>query len=608
MPQVPGLTPTAQPGVYAPEVNLAVPTDAFGGAVGHALEGLGSQIEQSSDRIWSRAVEMQGLQNETEAKEADAKFMMQSGMLHADFINKEGLNAGPEALQRHIQELQNLRTGIRGSLSNPAAQRMYDASSLGFMGRNIFNAAGHSGQQMKVAANNASDSRIALAKTSGGDNPEDNVNVARMQRVVESEVDAKGSRGGWTPDQVAATKEAEVSEFVGHRILGISKTNAPKAQRMLDDAVKHKAITPQIAERVQATVQTQFRDQGSRVISDKVLAGRRNGDEEDRPVQEYIDEALAEAKKYQSDDPLFSDYVRNRVVTDYNRQKSIEVDTDNQNVRTIGKALLKGNAEGALPTSIEELKALDPAVGPAWDAVARDPKKQQAVLKQLEHNARNVRVVTTPENLQMFHTLRVQALAGTDEERSMFMSRNFGTEQQLTISQRNQLMTVQDQLKHRAALATADDPRVARAIRFLKPDLVAAGIDPRGGEDNRKDYFAFVGAMQDQLDQYQKDHSGKLPTMDEVRVMGSQLMQEQVTSKSIFHSYFDTKEPFYKMAVPEEELKRLREDPYWKGHNMVPNDGMLSRIYRAEQFKEKYGGAAKKPATAQFPPNIPVSK
>jgi len=86
------------------------------------------------------------------------------------------------------------------------------------------------------------------------------------------------------------------------------------------------------------------------------------------------------------------------------------------------------------------------------------------------------------------------------------------------------------------------------------------------------------------------------------------LMQEQVTSKSIFHSYFDIKEPFYKMAVPEEELKRLREDPYWKGHNMVPNDGMLSRIYRAEQFKEKYGGAAKKPATAQFPPNIPVSK
>src|SRR6266446_3115149 len=109
MPQVPGLTPTAQPGAYAPEVNLPVPVDAFGGAVGHALEGLGGQVEQASDRIWQRAVEMQGLQNETEAKEADAKYMMQSGIMHADFINKEGLNAGPAALQKHIQELQNLR-------------------------------------------------------------------------------------------------------------------------------------------------------------------------------------------------------------------------------------------------------------------------------------------------------------------------------------------------------------------------------------------------------------------------------------------------------------------------------------------------------------------
>src|SRR6266436_4354778 len=226
MPTVPGLTPTAQPSALAPEVNLPVPVDAFGGAIGHALEGLGGQVEQASDRIWQRAMEMQGLKNETEAKEADAQYMMKSGIMHADFVNKEGLNAGPEALQKHIQELQDLRVSIRGGLSNPAAQRMYDGSSLGFMGRNIFNAAGHSGQQMKVAANGASDARIALAKTSIGDNPDDDINVARMQRVIESEVDAKGSssRGGWSSEQIEATKQSEVSEAIAHRILGIGNT------------------------------------------------------------------------------------------------------------------------------------------------------------------------------------------------------------------------------------------------------------------------------------------------------------------------------------------------------------------------------------------------
>jgi hypothetical protein len=602
MPQVPGLVPTADPGGGVPGIGLDVPVDAFGGAVGHALQGLGSQVEQSSDKIWQQAVNLQNLQNETEAKNADAQYMMKSGMLHADFINKEGLQAGPDALQAHIKELQDLRTSVRDGISNPMAAKMYDASSLGFMGRNIFNAAGHSGQQMKVAANGASDSRIQLAKTTIGDSPEDDINVSRMTRVIETEVDAKGRNSGWTPEQIDATKQSEVSDAVGHRIVGIAKTNAPQAQRMLDDAQKNNAITPQVAERVQATVQTQFRDQGSRVISDKVLADRRNGDEDNKPVQEYIDAALEEAKKYPTKDPLFPDYVRSRVVTDYNRQKAIETDSDNMNTRTIGQALIKGNQAGQLPTSIEELKAIDPAVGPAWDSMSRNPQKQQAILRTLEQNARGGRQTITPENLQAYQTARGTALNGTDEERAGFMSKNFATEGSMTLSQRKQLMDLQTNLQHRAAISAADDPRVSRALQFLKPDMIAAGIDPRGGEDARKDYFAFTGALQDQLDQYHKDHPGKVPSHDELKGIGAQLMQEQVTSKGWL---WDDKASFYKMPVPDEEATRIKADPYWKNRNVVPNEGMIARIYRAEQFKERYGGSAKKPAEAAFPPNSP---
>lgn len=599
MPTAPDLVPSQVPQGFAPEVSLPVPVDAFGGAVGKALEGLGGAIEGASDKIWSRAMEMQNLQNETQAKEADAKYMMESGKMHADFINNEGLNAGPEALTKHIQDLQDKRTEIRSGL-NPMAAKMYDASSLSFMGRNIFNAAGHSGQQMKVAANNASDSRIQLAKTSIGDNPNDDINVGRMTRVIESETDAKGRNSGWTPEQIAATKQSEVSEAVGHRILGIAKVNAPKAQRMLDDAVESKTLTPGVAEKITATVQNEFRTQGSRFIADKVLAGRRSGDEENRPVQEYVDAALEEAKKYNSKDPQFDDSVRSRVVTDYNRQRAIETDTDNSNTRTVGMAMLKANAEGNLPTSIEELKAIDPKVSPAWDELQRNPAKAQAVLKQLERNATGTHVVTTPENLQQFHTFRGQAMAGSDEERSAFMSKNFATESALTLTQRNGLMSLQDQMKHRAAISAADDPRTSRALRLLQPDLVAAGITPKGSEDARKDYFTFVGSLQDQLDQYGKDHPGKLPTMEEVRTIGGQLMQKQVTSKGII---YDTREPSYKLSVPSEESKRIAADPYWAKRGITPNDSMISRIYRAEQFKERYGGAAKAPATAAFPPN-----
>jgi len=226
------------------------------------------------------------------------------------------------------------------------------------------------------------------------------------------------------------------------------------------------------------------------------------------------------------------------------------------------------------------------------------------VLKQLERNATGTHVVTTPENLQQFHTFRGQAMAGSDEERSAFMSKNFATESALTLTQRNGLMSLQDQMKHRAAISAADDPRTSRALRLLQPDLVAAGITAKGGEDNRKDYFSFVGSLQDQLDQSGKDHPGKLPSMEEVRTIGAQLMQEQVTSKGII---YDTREPSYKLSVPSEESKRIAADPYWAKRGITPNDSMISRIYRAEQFKERYGGAAKAPATAAFPPNAPES-
>jgi hypothetical protein len=601
MPQVPGLVPDQIPSGYAPEVNVNVPVDAFGGAVGHALQGLGGAIEGAGDKIFARAVEIQNQQNETEAKNADAQFMTQAGIMHAEFTNREGLNASPEALAKHIEDVQKVRQDMRANLSNPAAQKMFDGSSMSFMGRTIFSAAGHSGQQMKVAANNASDARIATAKNAVGDMPGDEINARRMYTSIASEIRAKGINSGWSEDQIKAETENQVGEAIGHRVLGLAKTNAPAAQRLLDDAQKSGNIPAATAEKVQASVTTAYRDQGARIISNQVLSNMRNGTEDDKPVQEYVDAAMQKADELNAtNDPMFRDFVRSRVVTDYNQQKAINTDADNANSRVLGQALLKGDPNGNLPTSIEQLKASDPAVSAAWDAIARNPQKQQAILHQLERNAKEPNLPTNSQNMQLWHQFRGQGMAGTDEERAAFMARNFATEPNLTNTQKTDLLRLQDQLKHRASISANDDPRTARALTFLRPDLEAAGITPRGGEDNRKDYYTFVGALQDQLDQYARDNPGKLPKMDEIRTMGSQLMQEQITSKGWL---WDSKEPAYKLSVPDDAAKEIKADPYWQQKGITPNDNMVARIYRAQQFKERYGGSAKEPTNVQFPPN-----
>src|SRR6267154_3078086 len=270
MPQAPDLVPSVAPSTGGiGDVSLPVPVDAFGGAVGHALSGLGSDIEKSSDRIWERAQQIQNLNNETEAKNADAKYMMDAGMLHADFSSKEG-TAAQQAFPDYMKQLQDMRQKTRDGLSNPMAQKMFDASSLSVMGRTIFNGAGHAAQQGKVAASAASQARVDQMTDGIGNTPTDELTYQRYTRGIAAETRQQGEMHGWSPDQTAETSKQNISKAVASRVVGLARTDAIGAQAMFDRATKSGDLLPGMADRVQATVQTQFRQQGSRIISDRV--------------------------------------------------------------------------------------------------------------------------------------------------------------------------------------------------------------------------------------------------------------------------------------------------------------------------------------------------
>src|SRR5581483_2698427 len=101
MPQVPYQpVPQVAPSEAAtPGVRVNAPTEAFGGASAAATEGLGKGFEQAGNELFGRAVALQQLANETEAREADAQYMLQAGDLHAKFNaleGKERVNAFPK--------------------------------------------------------------------------------------------------------------------------------------------------------------------------------------------------------------------------------------------------------------------------------------------------------------------------------------------------------------------------------------------------------------------------------------------------------------------------------------------------------------------------------
>lgn len=591
MPQAP-LSPTVDStSGGTPEANLAVPVEAFGGAVGHALSSLGDQVHHSSDQLWQRAVEMQNLENETNAKRADTEYMTKAGLLHAEFSSLEGLSA-KQAYPKYIKDLQDARTSIRGSLNNPMAQKMYDASSTNFMGRSIFNGAGHAAQQAKVASVNASKSRVQSLTDAIGANPGDDEGFQRSIRSIQAETRSQGGQGGWSEDQIKATSDANVSSAVATRITSLARSDPFSAQTMYDNAVKLKALSPVDASKVLGSIQTQSRQAIPRGISTEVNADLEHPAEEGVPeksLEDRLAEAQAKAEPYSKNDPLLPDFVKQRVIADFNRSKAIQRDANQRAEQTIASALMTGNKEGILPKSVDELKLINPEVSMAWDSLK--PTTQRKYMSALAHNANGDKVAWTNETLSNYQKLK--GMAETDPVE--FLAKDIISENMPASGKRT---LINEQIRRRSQ--SEADPRVGRAMQILSPDIQAAGISKKSDIDQ---YYRFTGGLADALDAYQKDNK-KVPSAEEVKKIGAQLLQQQVTDKGWL---WDSKSATFDLPIPDDKAKEIKADPYWSKNGITPTDSMVRRIHAAQEYNRLYGGAAKKPAT-QFPPNAPASQ
>src|SRR5258706_7145664 len=112
-------------------------------------------------------------------------------------------------------------------------------------------------------------------------------------------------------------------------------------------------------------------------------------------------------------------------------------------------------------------------------------------------------------------------------------------------------------LQMRLTKQSESDPRVTRALAILTPDLASASIDKKSDVDG---YRQFVGALADQLDDFQKNNK-KTPDMKQVQEIGRRLIQEQKTGRRGWLYFSDETSPTYKLPVPEEESARLKADP-----------------------------------------------
>lgn len=657
---VPSVAPTEQ---GTPSLNISSPAAAFGGSVGQALEGLGHVEEHVGDEIFRNAVSMQQLQNESEAKEADAQYMIKSGEMHANFSALQGQNA-VKAYPKYVKDLQDLRQGIRGDLSNDMARKLYDGSSLSTMGRTIFNGAGHAAQQNKVWALGGSKARQEALFDRALSNPEDEGGFQAALKTVAGEARAQGNLGGWGRDQTEQSARDATSKLWSQRIVGLAKTDPFKAQQMLAD---HKdEILGQHQVQVESQVRQQLHTTGSRNISDATNAGwgpwmqqpdidkavgvedaltrvikktqqanpdlqftidnMGNGNtrevgivplagadrgkvldaiqqtaedmgidlapREDRVTlgrsrlrlsddydvsklptevpeteRSRVDRAEAYSKRLMPDDVMFHDTVRQRTLGDSQQQKRIKAEQTYRDKNIIDGALL--GDYGHIPTTREELLTTDPKVADAYNRL--DEQQKLRVTKQLNQHRQ------PKDDLDRYQTL----LGMFADSPSEFTNIDILSETGLTDATKKKLIGMQN----KARAGEQADPQMAKAIKDIQPDMYNAGIT----RENKDIYFRFIGSFQDALEDWQHDHEGKMPTFEERKKIGAQMLQTQKTPWLFGLGTSQT--PLFDMPVPSTEAQAIKADPHWAADGITPTDEQIRREYIRKLFKQTFLGA-----------------
>lgn len=298
------------------------------------------------------------------------------------------------------------------------------------------------------------------------------------------------------------------------------------------------------------------------------------------PLSAKVQMGTTLAREQAPEDALFPDYVEQRITTDHNRAVAVRRDDEYTNRQVIETGLM-GQEGGKLPTTVEELTA-DPAAAQAWQALP--PATQRRYMGVLARNAKGDHN-WTDASLRDYQRYKGMAQANPAE----FLDQDV-ISTDLPNSAKRELINLQGRLKGKAE----GDPRVMRALNILRPDLQAAGLDPK----DKDQWYQFTGALSDQLQDLAGENK-KPPTIEEIKTIGARLLQQQGSKEFWFSS---SKAPMFTLPVPRADADEIKADPAWAALGITPTDQQIQRIYTRKLYQDLYGG---KPKTQ---PTVPVSR
>ncbi len=552
-----------------------VPSAAFGGEVAQAASGLGRTVAGAGDEIFARAIALQNLQNEAEATEADAKYMIEVGKIHAEYSAKEG-NERVQAFPKYQKDMQDIRQSIRGTLSSPMSQKMFDRSSLSTMGRTIFNGAGAAATAQRQYVIGSATAQSQLDANTVSENPDDpktfqdKLQQARKNALTISA--AKGNPEGSPQEQLEiqkATSNLWFNKIQGKALGGSDPYTAGRwlkahsTELMDDDRIK-----------LEGTVRNQARSiDAQNIANDVYTRGKAGPDKPGKSIGEMEEEAEAISREHDPNDSILSQHTRAALQNLVSRNRYNEVQEDHANTSIINRKIVGGVANE------QELRA-DPVAAKAADDLIASGKKLNLGAEINNYNTARDR----KDNMERFNT--IMGAANNDVE--SFLNYNPRADQKLSQGQINAVLAKQEQFKKNIA----QDPRVDRAMTWMRggmgAQMEALGVYRRTNA-NKDDYDHLTGTVQSALDIWTENH-GKPPNNKEfLEQIAPQVIQQRAEPGWLWGT---NKKPFYDQPTPSKFEEDVKADVAARG-GVEPTEEQLNRAYIRTQLIKLYPAGKK---------------